>query len=808
MAMSTGPDLSQSLWDEACKRLPEDLKVTIQDIEVQRVGILEEISNAVTKGLDAHHGQSLKFKKPGGGEVVVRVVLERYIKWLDCFKAVGDSAIQYDPGHAALPWAAVRFVLQSAVNTAEAFNILITNLEKISHMIRQHALSEFLYKRNTTPIGQELRSALKTLYTSILTYLARAIRYLRTSRLKRLAGDAFKLRTNSEIDHIQELDAVVDKLFHLVLAHESAEVRIQVYSVGDIVKRLEPRIEQTLRLNVRKDEGKEWLEYLKWLSPIDFEDQHREVRSGRLKDSAEWIMQHEEVAGWRRSDSSSMLLIDGVPGSGKSTLASKVIDSLKEHSKAVDKLSIAYFYCRRSIAQPERQSPQSITASLLRQLVVDPDSENRGTDLQAGAFAEFRKRKEKATRDGFQLQTLSSAESIGLISSTTKLQHVFIVLDGFDEVEPRQRIELAESLKSLLSDPSNLVKVLITSRDDSQVTSLLSGARGLRISPGHNKDDIERLIRYRLGRSKTAGQGVFAGNPSADFENQVCDSLLRSSGEMFLLAELQLQRLSLAETEADGRQVLVSLPEDITAAYEDTMGMMKNSGSRSFEIAVKTFQWLLYAKAPISVNALIYAIYQANFGPERPENIDATSLVRICRNLIKVDGPAASLNHVRFAHSTVQEFLIQRPEFAVATSNAAITSSCLQICTEGIADDLSTGPESMTEFQRYATLYWPLHYQEAPKGALSRQLSKFVYDESQGSSLSFKEWMEDAQNLSKELPRDHALRRDYLRHASVGMLQWWTYFFIMAHVPNSPLPYLMMPWRLQPEVITQLLHRF
>lgn len=182
MALSTGPDPSQSLWDEACNRLPDDLKVTIQNIEVQRVGVLEDISKAVTEQLDAHLGQSLKLKKPGGGEVVVRRVLERYIKWVDCFKGAGDQAIQYDPGHAALPWAAIRFVLQAVVNAVEAFNILIANLEKISHMIRRHALSEALYKQNTMPVGQELRKALKTLYTAILTYLAKAIRYLGTSR--------------------------------------------------------------------------------------------------------------------------------------------------------------------------------------------------------------------------------------------------------------------------------------------------------------------------------------------------------------------------------------------------------------------------------------------------------------------------------------------------------------------------------------------------------------------------------------------------------------------------------------------------
>jgi hypothetical protein len=34
------------------------------------------------------------------------------MEWVDKFKTIGDNAIQYDPAHAALPWAGVRFILQ------------------------------------------------------------------------------------------------------------------------------------------------------------------------------------------------------------------------------------------------------------------------------------------------------------------------------------------------------------------------------------------------------------------------------------------------------------------------------------------------------------------------------------------------------------------------------------------------------------------------------------------------------------------------------------------------------------------------
>ena len=36
----------------------------------------------------------------------------KVIRWINLFKQVGDAAVQYDPVHASLPCAGVRFLLQ------------------------------------------------------------------------------------------------------------------------------------------------------------------------------------------------------------------------------------------------------------------------------------------------------------------------------------------------------------------------------------------------------------------------------------------------------------------------------------------------------------------------------------------------------------------------------------------------------------------------------------------------------------------------------------------------------------------------
>lgn len=53
-----------------------------------------------------------KFKNRKGDIVIIRDLVQKIIGYVNTFKEIGDQAVSHDPGHAALPWAAVRFFLQ------------------------------------------------------------------------------------------------------------------------------------------------------------------------------------------------------------------------------------------------------------------------------------------------------------------------------------------------------------------------------------------------------------------------------------------------------------------------------------------------------------------------------------------------------------------------------------------------------------------------------------------------------------------------------------------------------------------------
>ena len=105
---ATVPDL----WDKAVQALKEKDKQNVDFQRDDRRAILVDVLGVVQKRKQTCIERRLKYKRSNGDSVHLYDVLGKIAKWVNKFKEVGDVAMQYDPGHAALPWAAIRFLLQ------------------------------------------------------------------------------------------------------------------------------------------------------------------------------------------------------------------------------------------------------------------------------------------------------------------------------------------------------------------------------------------------------------------------------------------------------------------------------------------------------------------------------------------------------------------------------------------------------------------------------------------------------------------------------------------------------------------------
>lgn len=100
-----------SLWEQAFKKLSERDRKTLSFPGTAQQDTLERILEATRKSRDVCREKGAKFTL-AGRVIIVRDVADKIIAWVDKFKAIGDIIAQYDAGNAALPWAAVRFLLQ------------------------------------------------------------------------------------------------------------------------------------------------------------------------------------------------------------------------------------------------------------------------------------------------------------------------------------------------------------------------------------------------------------------------------------------------------------------------------------------------------------------------------------------------------------------------------------------------------------------------------------------------------------------------------------------------------------------------
>jgi hypothetical protein len=122
---------SRNIWDEALLSLPEDEKSKLNIVQADEDDILRKVLAVVEERKEKCIGKQWKVKKFDGSEVVVRRKLEKVATWVNKFKEVGNQVANYDPAHAALPWAAVRFILQTTINDVEIFSSMVEGMEKV-----------------------------------------------------------------------------------------------------------------------------------------------------------------------------------------------------------------------------------------------------------------------------------------------------------------------------------------------------------------------------------------------------------------------------------------------------------------------------------------------------------------------------------------------------------------------------------------------------------------------------------------------------------------------------------------------------
>ena len=151
----------------------------------------------------------------------------------------------------------------------------------------------------------------------------------------------------------------------------------------------------------------------------------------------------------------------------KSSHRSMVINTINDATPNSSTSSTAFFYCARSTAEPERAKPAAIMSALLRQLA----SSQSDMPIKEAVVTEYEARKDLAAKDGSALKKLTVEDCTRLIVELANSHPLIIILDALDECEEDTRYELLEAFDEIISKSREVVKILVSSRDDVDIVS-------------------------------------------------------------------------------------------------------------------------------------------------------------------------------------------------------------------------------------------------------------------------------------------------------------------------------------------------
>lgn len=266
---------------------------------------------------------------------------------------------------------------------------------------------------------------------------------------------------------------------------QAERYRQQFEALGSILEEIQQSINRiSSQLNTIQDglERKTRAKTLRAISRLQYTSHHQGAKKGRLKGSGQWLLQKREYQAWREDSSSSVLWLHGIPGSGKTKITSLVIDELETSE------NLAFFYCMRNPAEPQRGQCDQILASLVRQLAaVQPDS------LILPSVVAHYEDAVSGTCD-FEDQAWSSDGSAEvLLKLMEDYPAVTLVIDALDEVNQEDRQELMDILSQLLRDSPNLLKIFISSRSNYDIALHFDGSPNVYID-SDNTGDISAFM--------------------------------------------------------------------------------------------------------------------------------------------------------------------------------------------------------------------------------------------------------------------------------------------------------------------------
>ncbi|KAL2680425.1 hypothetical protein Neosp_008026 [[Neocosmospora] mangrovei] len=736
-APSVEQQVKPNLWDEAKGRLSVEDKAWINSNSQQ---FLDSSSPGVRGIIDLVDQKRQECESKRWTTVYlfnttinITDLASNAITWLNKFKEVGDTIVQYDPGHAALPWAATRFILQSAISYEEHMAFSLMSVEKTARIVHRCQIYELLYNCDTinSQVVRSLEKALVDLYTSLLHVLARVGRFLCKGTASRSFYAVF--RPTEGTDLLSELEKFENEVMKEASVCESKRRAESDSKTQEQLQKLQAlltlegrmlRVDENVQKTLESIELKELIKVLTWISPIEYNLHHDLVRQARTKGTCDWLIQQSKFYEWQSETSSITFWLQGFAGSGKTSLTSRVIDLVTEKlGSERNHEGFAFFYCNQT--EPTRRQALSVLCSFIRQLSSPKCMSDHLHPKLKQLHVESRLK-----GAGWTLELCKQY----LIDLFNFYPHTTIILDALDECEVEERRLLLNIFDWATKSSSHPVKIFISSRPEADIRQRLISLPNLEISAKNNNHDISRFIKESAS-SPGPWSPVLEKNKA--LKNEIVQTLIKKSDGMFQWARLQVDQLRVLEHENDLRDRLGRLPNNLKSSYDEIYQRIQDRPEYSRVRTLRALKWVIASVRPLTTEELLAAM---RLDPDKeeidkPGEVTEEQLLGWCANLLIREKRYSSAVW-RPCHLSVVEYLEAR--FTMPTAHLFVTlANLFFLAVQPNADD------PLSHLQYYASRTWMDYVQSydkanidftcAPYDRVATMLKRFLGSPTQSS---------------------------------------------------------------------------
>ncbi|KAL2862475.1 ankyrin repeat-containing domain protein [Aspergillus lucknowensis] len=448
------------------------------------------------------------------------------------------------------------------------------------------------------------------------------------------------------------------------------------------------------------DRSEKDLAILNWLSEETLEPQHIDHLNRLVPDTGNWFLNSDLFQELLNGDT-ACLFCPGMPGAGKTMISTLAIDYLREGYRDDPGVAVCFLYFDYRVS---RNDPSQLLTIVLRQLV------EQNLVLPEAIRSLFSTHNRKNSKPS--LKDLWAA----LESALLDWQAVFLVVDAIDECPNDIRDEFLQQLLDL--EAKTQLRTMITSRPHPDITDLMrkNGTAFLEISA--RDEDVQKYIDGRLRKSEGLRQ------QSQQLRDKIRKKVTQAADGMqvqytFLLAQLDLDRLSDMRIPRDIEDVLESLPtgsEAYAEAFSQAMHRIGGQAKASQELAKRALSWITYARRPLRTKELQHALALRPGDTEFHESgkPEIGAILSLCVGLVVLD---EGRGIVRLVHYTTQQYFEEFWEQWFPDAQSIIGSTCIQYLS---LDAFESGPcekfrERLEKYRlyAYAARNWGFHVQKA-----------------------------------------------------------------------------------------------